>query len=990
MTESKRPRLDQSLSTSHVDNLLEQGPTTGSSARIGSFTVEVTGTTGKRRFDCTYPGCGRNYSRAEHLHRHQLNRMYLHSGMCVEKLIADEHPDNPKEIYKCDFPGCSRTFVRNDLCLRHRVRHDSRPKAASPYEDPGREPLSPRSSLSDGPDYTASPASNIFATPKPPSSAMDSPVAGRASFSGESPYRATDLRAIIQQTQPGAQGAFEHIGTQNNAHLRHPSVPNGSHADAGLTSQHTVQGDGRRPSVASPNSSSLMRRPHSLGEVAMENVDPAILNATAAHSNSDMGSLGPLQSHDRPSAAYSLPSLGEQPFNDSPVSVRDEFTAWLFDDASGFNTAPFSFTGQPVLGYGNVPDVTGNTIYSSYFADAGLDNVFPGLNQQPLAEVPTAVPEPPADSNLLSHAKRASLVSLMRDRFNENDNPFVRGLREEIFQGNLDADDHVLSIRSMQHYIGSYWYHFHAQMPILHQPTFSAEKIHEYLLLAVMAIGAANLNKAHGRAVTDAAARLAMFIAWHLRWKVFMHSNFHPPAELWVLQTLLLLEVYEKVNATRMLHERAHIHHATTINLMRRGTALIESAHQDSARVPSTPNEWWSRWITAEATRRAAFAAFYLDAVHATMFGHAAMMVVHEIRLPLPCDDALWSATSAAEVGRVESSLQANGIKPPTFLDGLKKTLTGRKVRTNTFGRMILMAGLLSVSWHMHQRDLQVSSIGVTQSMGVPDGWRIPLTKALDCWKKDFDENAELMRRAALPWQKESASTGDDDMATTADVLYHMSNMAMHVECWDCQIFAGIKTLFGRKVTKAEYDRAKAKIFDWCKGPGSKIAVYHALQLLRLVLLPGKDGLRKVYNARDDCLLMRPWAVYYAALVVWSYGFAMDGVLRPFPNFLQTAPSPASGGGRMSRTPSNSMLSMAHDGTEFQTEAVAKDAEAFLRTVGAVKSPQQLDSIKDGRNNVVGLLATLEAAFRDSRWELLHEAAELLRNAIMLLRGADR
>lgn len=150
------------------------------------------------------------------------------------------------------------------------------------------------------------------------------------------------------------------------------------------------------------------------------------------------------------------------------------------------------------------------------------------------------------------------------------------------------------------------------------------------------------------------------------------------------------------------------------------------------------------------------------------------MMVVHEIRLPLPCDDALWSATSAAEVGRVEASLHANGIKPTTFLDGLKKTLTGRKVRTNNFGRMILMAGLLSVSWHMNQRDLQVSSLGVSQTMGVPDGWRTPLTKAFDFWKKDFDESLEHMRRAALPWQKNEGVSGEEDMANTADVLYNL------------------------------------------------------------------------------------------------------------------------------------------------------------------------------------------------------------------------
>ena len=49
-------------------------------------------------------------------------------------------------------------------------------------------------------------------------------------------------------------------------------------------------------------------------------------------------------------------------------------------------------------------------------------------------------------------------------------------------------------------------------------------------------------------------------------------------------------------------------------------------------------------------------------------------MVAHEMRLPLPCDEGLWSATSAAEVARVHSSLQTNGIKPTMFLDGKGKS----------------------------------------------------------------------------------------------------------------------------------------------------------------------------------------------------------------------------------------------------------------------------------------------------------------------------
>lgn len=30
-----------------------------------------------RKFECTHEGCGKSYSRAEHLYRHQLNRISL-------------------------------------------------------------------------------------------------------------------------------------------------------------------------------------------------------------------------------------------------------------------------------------------------------------------------------------------------------------------------------------------------------------------------------------------------------------------------------------------------------------------------------------------------------------------------------------------------------------------------------------------------------------------------------------------------------------------------------------------------------------------------------------------------------------------------------------------------------------------------------------------------------------------------------------------------
>jgi hypothetical protein len=463
-----------------------------------------------------------------------------------------------------------------------------------------------------------------------------------------------------------------------------------------------------------------------------------------------------------------------------------------------------------------------------------------------------------------------------------------------------------------------------------------------------------------------------------LRWELFMDADFRPPAKLWIFQGLLLLEVFEKMYSTRPLHERAHIHHATTLTLMRRGSSLIGRSAMDSP--PSvkdgksngigganTPDEWWNHWITNEATRRAAFAAFVMDSIHATMFGHSAVMVAHEMRLPLPCDEALWSATSSSEVGRVEQSLTSNGIKPMSFLDGLKKTLNGQTVRTNSFGRTILMAGLLSVSWHMNQRDLQVSSLGVTTALGGRDKWRGSLTRAFDFWKQDFDSSLNRSEdRPASNSYGYSHGIDDDNVFESRTVLHHLAHMAMHVDIVDCQIYAGAPRLLGRSITPQDYNGAQRRMKEmWAPTARARDATFYALRFLSNVMVAGDHSLNPntpssagfSYSARDDYLLNRPWVLYFATLIVWSYGFALDGpVKEPY------------------QLPSY--------------DDKVRDMVLYLNRVGGVRSPEDLSKTSN-RNACLGLLIIMRDMFKKTRWELLHEASNLLTKCIeMLLPGA--
>lgn len=107
-----------------------------------------------KRFSCTYDGCERTYSRAEHLARHQLNH-------------------NPKEIFRCEVEGCNHTFVRPDLFARHKARHEEPPDGAPKSEadeSPGDVKAAPTSlpaTASNGPSAGLSNAISEPAVKKP-------------------------------------------------------------------------------------------------------------------------------------------------------------------------------------------------------------------------------------------------------------------------------------------------------------------------------------------------------------------------------------------------------------------------------------------------------------------------------------------------------------------------------------------------------------------------------------------------------------------------------------------------------------------------------------------------------------------------------------------------------------------------------------------------------------------------------------------------------
>lgn len=976
-----------------------------------------------KKFECPHEDCDKSYSRAEHLSRHQLNH-------------------TPKQIYVCDYPGfpkCGREFVRQDLCNRHRERHTA--KGSQLQRKHSILNISP-ASASDIKSETA--GSPTFPRPNMLSSSMESqqtqqllPSNGHTRQSGElntatfavnhtgalpqahqggnafwknSPFPEKDMNLDEipfhpqKQRQPSmARGGpgeqFDHnslAGARNDGSVPHSVVPIlNNYMPKQQQQQHHMygdyrhQGDGSWAVGSTPFINTQNLPPFALPPPGMSPMGPTATHPGAA----SLAYTGLSSPHDALSVDYKMEDanldqasvemmlldasntmavFGNEDFesNRSPFAGReDEMTAWLF---GGQQQQQYGGPGMNLmdngLSYGN----SQNSPHAIIGNDFGF---FPDSHQHPMAVTSILDPSMP----LLTEERSREIVDFIREKFNEKD--LVKP-KEYFLEGDHSDDSHMMSRKMMQTYMDNFWWHFHPQLPMLHKPTFSPEKAPKLLLIAIMAIGASCLDKFYGVNLTRSCAEFANFLAWHLRWEIFSHAHARPPAKLWVFQALILLEIYEKLFSTRALHERAHLHHAFTITLMRRGSSLTgrtadsppsareskpgtNGSRQSSTSGVNTPDEKWNQWITNEATHRAAWAAFVIDSVHATMFGHNTTMIAYEmLHVPLPCDETLWSATTSAEVYRVEAGLRADGYKPSNFAESLQNVVKSEEVRTNAFGRTIIMAGLLSLGWHMKQRDEQYSSLRGLEPL-LKDKWKGIITRSFDNWRNDFDRSLAQSKQpppGPYPW---SVRQDKDIVFESRTVLSHLAHMAMHVEIVDCQILARAPRLLGRSITERDLNRVTRKMKDkWVSTAHARDATYYAIQFLCEVLLQKDTSSTQPYHhqpdhigysARDDVLMNRSWVLYFAALVVWSYAFSLEGPCLSRP---------------LSDDPQEQVQSMRN----------------YLERMRRVKTPDELVRVT-GFNECAGMLQVIRQTFSTTRWELLQEAANLLRNCIKLISG---
>ncbi|KAF2460153.1 fungal-specific transcription factor domain-containing protein [Lineolata rhizophorae] len=532
----------------------------------------------------------------------------------------------------------------------------------------------------------------------------------------------------------------------------------------------------------------------------------------------------------------------------------------------------------------------------------------------------------------------------------------------------ITRDNPLLSLSAMQTYCDLYFTRFNTAYPLLHRPTFDASHAETLLLVSVLLLGATYSEKdSH---------QIAVCVHDVLRPQIFANAGFNARPDLWVLQTILLVECFGKSRAGQKQHDMAHLFHGLLINLIRRSDCqtIRPPMVQDST---GDLHDDWHRWAHAEQKKRLAFLCFCWDVEHAELFCQSLCMSAFELRSNLPCSQSLWEADSAEQW----QFLRREQRTPPVFLGLLKAYLTpgGQSIPKdlNALSRVILLHGLMSVAWDMRRRDQ--TSLGLVGNDGPIGNWKARIGRSYDLWHDDFTTyiQTSLSRLHSIPSSASSTSASSTSariteftaFATAITAIYHSAHITLGADILDIQIYAGARHILGRPVARPDYARSQRVVRRWAAAAGDPAsesdappaaaaagpAAWHAAKLLR-------DAVTDLKEFDAGGLFHYPWCLYLATLTVWAFYH-----------------------GRPAGSVNASDDAAGVDADEDGEDEIVWDARGDMkRLVESMTDSDVVDLalLPAGKRRTIGLTAVVAKHLSKVRWAVVHDGMQVLRGLV--------
>lgn len=813
---------------------------------------------GKPRYVCPHPNCSKSFTRQEHLSRHKLNHW-------------------PKEIFRChyvypeDGVACNRTFVRRDLLVRHEKRHS---RSGSRLQHRRGSALSADGDGDGNAEDVSSgslPPGDVPVSVQDDSSRLDHIVLDTSDKRIKSNSNVNQFFSWLfdddqQQQQHYAQAQAQSTAAEAAA-LPAPSYTNKTNEQQQQQQQplqssglsHPTMANAQQPDVAvseiPKNPPLLSRQPMPLPNVQIKpssNVMEDIFSI-------DFLSNDPLQALVQ---ELSAPNENVPKASPSICSSSSRVTS-LPKSSPKFNDERRSSVkdNYPVQ-KSKIGELKSQVLSDSHPHSA---NTFP---KHMLKKTPSFFFSDPQTKSGISPPKLQELYELV---------PVLK----------------PILVFELENYLKSYWLNFHPQYPILHKPSFNIESQPAILLLSMIMTGASYLGAANRKRTSDA-------ICGPLRWIIFSHEDFQPPSETYIIQSLLLLECYEKTSTNRYLHERSYLHHGTTIQLLRRTPSLgghplrFKTEQQPSS---NDPEEVYHKWIEFETLKRTALYAFYIDTTHAVVFGYTNLFInYNQVQLALPCSDEIWESYDLSYERLLENGF---GERSTSFLDGLKRLMNnvfycmqGLKpgpfsLSTSKFGQKILLAGIISIMFQLQQQQDGNNGIFNMFKKGKKTeqeeiSWEEIVSFAIDYWYHDImkgchnPSNSILSSPQPSPEEEKSLrllKMGDNFSCKIP--AYHMAQIIVRIFQYDYYIYAGAPWRMNVKAEWEEYKLVSRRMLAFSRDPmNGGMALMYAYQFLFEMFYDGDNG---TYDVNLDYCITRPNTLALTSLLIWSYNFSLYG-----------------------------------------------------------------------------------------------------------------
>lgn len=318
------------------------------------------------------------------------------------------------------------------------------------------------------------------------------------------------------------------------------------------------------------------------------------------------------------------------------------------------------------------------------------------------------------------------------------------------------------STRDLQRYVGSYLLYFHPHLPFLHLPTLSfdvpiaSNGRHEgvggssCLILSMAAVGALYESEhAKSRELFEMAKKMIFFYLEERRKADVRKADFRRAATgpdhhaqahdgpvhtpVWLVQAMLLNVVYGHNCGDKTASDIASTHCTALVSLAHAADLVRlvrlnsnETADDGNWNMKTEQDEQleWLQWKTVEERKRTLYTVFIMSSLLVSAYNHTPALTNSEILLDLPCDEAFYSAESAAAFAAM-GGIKAANYNRTTFHDALGDLLrtnerqqkqmnhmngvadgehSQNELRPSTFGCLVLINALHNYIWETRQR----------------------------------------------------------------------------------------------------------------------------------------------------------------------------------------------------------------------------------------------------------------------------------------------